>query len=181
MRSCCVAPGPILNHLWKNMIEDPMRKRMYLYLYLGHFVVQWKLTERCISTIIKNWKKKKRKLNFSQVKWRVGINSMHTGVSRGTQTQGSIRVWGRGGGVRNHPGCHFLPLCLAHLLSGLDCLWLSSPVHQCRWEKMALFQLLNIHIPLTCLMYRNWLAVSLLGESSLASWPGICPELSRGY
>ena len=41
------------------MIEDNMRKRMYIYVWLGHFAVQLKLAQHCRSTILKykNFKK----------------------------------------------------------------------------------------------------------------------------
>ena len=32
MKSCCIAQGTISNHLWWNMMEDNMRKRMYTYV-----------------------------------------------------------------------------------------------------------------------------------------------------
>ena len=34
------------------MMEDNVRKRMYVYVYLGHFAVQQKMTEHYKSTII---------------------------------------------------------------------------------------------------------------------------------
>ena len=36
----------------KSDLEDNVRKRMYVYVGLGHFAVQQKLTEHCKSTII---------------------------------------------------------------------------------------------------------------------------------
>ena len=56
MRSCCIAQGTICNHLWWNMMKDNVRKRMCIYVWLGHFVVQKKLTEHCKSTIIEKIK-----------------------------------------------------------------------------------------------------------------------------
>ena len=35
------------------MMEDSMRKRMYVYAQLGHYVLQQMLTEYCKSSIIK--------------------------------------------------------------------------------------------------------------------------------
>ena len=40
------------NYIQWNMMEDIMRKRMYIYVYLGHFAAQQKLTEHHKSTII---------------------------------------------------------------------------------------------------------------------------------
>ena len=39
---------------WWNMMEDNVKKRMYMDVWLGQFAVQQKLTEQCKSTIIKN-------------------------------------------------------------------------------------------------------------------------------
>ena len=47
----CIAQETISNHLWWNMLEDNVRKRMYIYAWLGHFGVQQKSTEHCKSTI----------------------------------------------------------------------------------------------------------------------------------
>ena len=49
------------------MMEDNLRKRLWIYVWLGHLAVQQKLTEHCKST--RNWfkkLKKKRMLRFSQ-------------------------------------------------------------------------------------------------------------------
>ena len=37
----------ISNHLRWNTMEDNVKKRICSYVYLGHFVVQQKLTEHC--------------------------------------------------------------------------------------------------------------------------------------
>ena len=39
MRSYCVAQGTTPSLLWQNMMEDNMRKRMYVYVWLGHFAI----------------------------------------------------------------------------------------------------------------------------------------------
>ena len=39
-------------------MEDNMRKRIYINMYVGHFAVQEKLIEHCKSTRIKNEKNK---------------------------------------------------------------------------------------------------------------------------
>ena len=57
MRSCCRAQGPISSHLRWNMMEDSVRKRMYIFVQLGCYAVQQKLTEHCKSTLVKNLKK----------------------------------------------------------------------------------------------------------------------------
>ena len=56
--SCYIAQGTISSHLWWKMMWDNMRKRMYVYIYvwLGHFAIQQKLTEYCKSTIIERIK-----------------------------------------------------------------------------------------------------------------------------
>ena len=46
-----IAQGTMSNHLQWNL-EDKVKKRMYINVWLGHFVVQQKLTERYKSTII---------------------------------------------------------------------------------------------------------------------------------
>ena len=48
----CTAQGTISNLLGQNMTEDSSRKRMYIYIWLGHYAVQQKLTQCCKSTII---------------------------------------------------------------------------------------------------------------------------------
>ena len=40
MRSCSVALGTISSHLWWSVMEDNMRRRMYMYVWVGHFAVQ---------------------------------------------------------------------------------------------------------------------------------------------
>ena len=63
MTSCCTAEGTTSSHLWCNMMEDNVIKRIYIYIcmyvWLGHFAVQQKLTGHCKSTIIekKSFKK----------------------------------------------------------------------------------------------------------------------------
>ena len=49
MRSYCTAQGTISNLFGSNMMEDNMRKRMYI-LQLGHFVVQWQFIQHYKST-----------------------------------------------------------------------------------------------------------------------------------
>jgi len=41
-RSCCIALGTLSSHLW-SMMEDNVRKRMYVCMCLGHFAVQQKI------------------------------------------------------------------------------------------------------------------------------------------
>ena len=63
MRSCCVAQGAITSHLWWNMMEDNVRKRMYICMCdWVTFLCSRKLTEHCkpaimekIKIIIKKW------------------------------------------------------------------------------------------------------------------------------
>ena len=38
MRSCCIAQGTISSHLGWNMMEDNVRKRIYIYLYMYDWV-----------------------------------------------------------------------------------------------------------------------------------------------
>jgi len=46
-------------------MEDNVRKRIYIYVWLGHFAVQYKLIEHCKSTIMEKIKIiKKIKRNF---------------------------------------------------------------------------------------------------------------------
>ena len=63
MRSCCTAQGTMSSYLWWNMMEDNVRKRMDIYVWLGHYAVQQTLTEQCKSTITEKHKnlKKERK------------------------------------------------------------------------------------------------------------------------
>jgi len=42
------------------MMEDNVKKRMHIYVLLGHSAIQQKLTEHYKSTIIKKFKKKKK-------------------------------------------------------------------------------------------------------------------------
>ena len=56
--------NPPMSHLWCNMMEDNVKKRMcvcvyvytHIYVWLGHFAVQQKLTEQCKATIIEKIK-----------------------------------------------------------------------------------------------------------------------------
>ena len=48
-------------------MEDNERKRMYIYVSLGHFAVQQKLTEHCKSTTIKKEKIKKQKIKLYKI------------------------------------------------------------------------------------------------------------------
>ena len=48
MGSYCKAKGTIYLITWWNMMADNVRKRMYIYLYLGHFAVQWQKTKSII-------------------------------------------------------------------------------------------------------------------------------------
>ena len=58
MRSCCIAQGTVSSQsLAMEHDEDNVRKRMYVYVWLGYFAVQQKLTEHCKSTIILKIKK----------------------------------------------------------------------------------------------------------------------------
>ena len=52
MRSFCIAQGNVSNHLWWNLMEDNVRKRMYICI-TGHFAVQQKLIEYCKSAMTK--------------------------------------------------------------------------------------------------------------------------------
>ena len=47
-------------------MEDNVRKRMSLYVYLGHLAAQQKWTEHCTSTIIKKLKHKHRSKHHSE-------------------------------------------------------------------------------------------------------------------
>ena len=44
-KKCVKAQETISNLLWQNMMEDNRRKRMYIYVRLGRFAVQQKLTQ----------------------------------------------------------------------------------------------------------------------------------------
>ena len=54
MQSCYMAQRTISSHLRWNMMEDNVRKRMYICVQLGHFAVQQKLTEHLLSHCIDN-------------------------------------------------------------------------------------------------------------------------------
>ena len=56
MRFCSIAQGTIPSHLRQKMMEDNVKKRMYMDVWLGHFALQQKLTEHCTSTKIKRLK-----------------------------------------------------------------------------------------------------------------------------
>ena len=34
MRPCCIAQGTVSSHLWWKMMEDNVRKRMCIYIYM---------------------------------------------------------------------------------------------------------------------------------------------------
>ena len=51
MRFCCVAQGTLSSHLLWNMMEDNVRKRMYVCM--GHFAIQQKSTDHYKSSIKK--------------------------------------------------------------------------------------------------------------------------------
>ena len=54
MRSYCIAQRPIFSLLGQNMMEDNMRKRMYMdiYIYMTGSLCYTAEIERCKSTII---------------------------------------------------------------------------------------------------------------------------------
>ena len=54
MRSYSTAQGTTSNLLGWNMMEDSVRKGMYIYVWLGNLAVQQKLTEHCKSSIYFN-------------------------------------------------------------------------------------------------------------------------------
>ena len=74
MKSCSIAQGPTPNHLRWNMVEDVMRKGMWL----GHFAVQQKLTEHCTSTIIKQILKSINNLFTINVSYHFIIDLIHS-------------------------------------------------------------------------------------------------------
>ena len=55
MRSYCIAQGTMSSHLW-NMMEDNVRKTIYIFVFLSHFAVWWKLTKHGKSTIMEKIK-----------------------------------------------------------------------------------------------------------------------------
>ena len=64
MRFCCIALGAMSGHLWWNMIEDDVRKRMYNICMCDwvSFLYCRKLTEHCKPAIMeKNHYKKELK------------------------------------------------------------------------------------------------------------------------
>ena len=67
MRSYSMAQGTISSLLGYNMMEGNMRKRMYVYVWLGHFALEQKLIQHCKSTVIKKRIGKKFK-NFKKEK-----------------------------------------------------------------------------------------------------------------
>ena len=70
------AQGTMSNLLGWNMMEDSMKKkkRMYIYVWLGYFIVQQKLKKRCKSSTLK---KKTTKLSETQIRntasWRSSL------------------------------------------------------------------------------------------------------------
>ena len=60
MRSCSVALGPTSSDLWWSMMEDNVRKRMYIHRYdRVTLLYRRKLTEHCKSAIMEKIKIKK--------------------------------------------------------------------------------------------------------------------------
>ena len=60
----CLAQETVSSHLRYNMMEDNVRKRIYIYIHLGHYAVQQILKKYCKSTMmekIKMLKKKKKR------------------------------------------------------------------------------------------------------------------------
>ena len=65
MRSCCIALGTILSHLWWNMMEDNVRIRMYICMCdRVTLMYSKKLTECCKPTIME-----KIKIILKKVTW----------------------------------------------------------------------------------------------------------------
>ena len=57
MRSCCIAQGTLSSRLRWNMMEDKVRKRMYIYVCdWGFLLYSRKLTEHCKPTIMEKIK-----------------------------------------------------------------------------------------------------------------------------
>ena len=52
MKSYCIAQGNVFSSLGWTMMEDNVRKEMYVYVLLGLFAVHQKLAQYCISTIL---------------------------------------------------------------------------------------------------------------------------------
>ena len=61
------------------MIEYEKKKEVYIYVYLGYFAVQQKLTEHCKSTKMKNLKNKKCKMKNYTVK-KIKLRSINNGA-----------------------------------------------------------------------------------------------------
>ena len=65
MRSNCTAEGTISNLLRETMMEDNIRKGMYIYLGLGHFAVQQKWEQHGKSILILKYVKQNKKMRSS--------------------------------------------------------------------------------------------------------------------
>ena len=74
MRACCIAEGTLSNHLWWNMMEDNVRRKMYIYVWLGRFAVQQKLTEHCKPIIMLKIKIIKKMTIPTMYRWRIQEN-----------------------------------------------------------------------------------------------------------
>ena len=53
MRTCSVAQGTTLSHLWRNMMEDNGRKEIYIYM-TGSLCYTGEIEEHCKSNIMIN-------------------------------------------------------------------------------------------------------------------------------
>ena len=112
MRSCCTAQGTLSNLLEETMREDSMRKRTCLFLGLGHYAVQQKLTHTANQLYLnKNKERKKRKGLFfgADTSW---LTMFHTRINQsrclqelnGIPRQGDIGEF-RGGARHRGVGC----------------------------------------------------------------------------
>ena len=53
MGSYCAEQETMSNLLDWNMMEDSIKKRMYIYVWLGQFAIQQKLKKHCKQTTLK--------------------------------------------------------------------------------------------------------------------------------
>ena len=60
MRSCCIALGTISSHLWWSIMEDTVKKRMYVCMTGSLCCTVKKLTEHCKPTLIEKLKSLKK-------------------------------------------------------------------------------------------------------------------------
>ena len=95
MRSCCRAKGTISSHLWWDMIEDNVRKRIYVYMYNWVTLLNSRNWQNTKSTIMEKIKIiKLKKIFFQKLLGQVLFIQYYTAISPWEcEDEDPVRPW----------------------------------------------------------------------------------------